>query len=76
MSQTAWMGEECRHAVTGGPARRAVHAERPRRALRWPIGIAAVLLLTGIAAAWQLRSPDPAPSAPTSARIITADPRP
>lgn len=63
-----------RHAVTGEPAGRPTHADRPTVGLRRPVLLAAGLAALGAAAVWALHSPGPVPSAPSSARTITAMP--
>lgn len=70
------VNQESGHTVTGDPVRHAMHAERPRCAIRWPAAVAAVLLLLGITVAVSSYSSDPVPSGPTSARSVTATARP
>lgn len=69
------MDQDGGHLVTGVPARGPAHAARPRPTPRRPLLLLAAAAVPGIAAVvLLLPSPGQTPSAPTSARTITATP--
>lgn len=66
------MHDDSGHTVTGSPAGRPAHAERPVPGRRWPWLVAALLAVAAAGVAWLLLTGDPVTSAPTSARTLTA----